>query len=114
MRRREDDGLRAQQSEIAAAECLRQDLLHLVRLAVIARELAAVNDVWILRVRYHVSVLLRRHRMPLTESDNAIIAAAADARRAALLLPAAQPIRKCIVSVHVIHLRGGLVVPAAP
>ena len=52
--------------------------------------------------------------MPFAESDLAVVAATRDARRTALLLAAAQSIGKRVVGVHVIHLRGRLVVPTAP
>ena len=59
----------------------------------------------------HVTVFFRRHRMPVTESDFAVITAAGDARRTALLLAATHAIGKSIVSICVVHLRRGLVVP---
>src|SRR2546423_4014458 len=52
--------------------------------------------------------------MPFAKSYLAIVAATRDAGRTALLLSAAQAIRKCVVGVDVIHLRGRLVVPTAP
>src|SRR2546421_1228140 len=52
--------------------------------------------------------------MPLAKSYFAIVATTRDARRAALLLTTAQTIRKGVVSIYVIHLRGRLVVPTAP
>src|SRR5581483_5001995 len=44
----------------------------------------------------------------------AVVAAAPDASRAALLLAAAHAIGKRVVGGDVVHLRGGLVVPRAP
>src|SRR6476660_8849295 len=52
--------------------------------------------------------------MPFAESDLAVVAATRNAGGAALLLAAAQTIGKRVVGVHVIHLRGRLVVPTAP
>src|SRR4026207_23549 len=52
--------------------------------------------------------------MPFAERDHPVVAAARDAGRSALLLPAAHAIRKRIVRVDVIHLRRRLVVPGAP
>src|SRR6185503_572386 len=42
------------------------------------------------------------------------ISPAGNAGRAALLLAAAEAIRESIVSIHVVHLRGGLGVPGTP
>ena len=52
--------------------------------------------------------------MPFTESDLAVVAATGHAGRTTLLLTAAQSIRKCVVGIHVIHLRSRLVVPTTP
>src|SRR4029450_7621922 len=51
---------------------------------------------------------------PVADRNRAVIAAARNARRAALLLPAADAGRKGVVGGHVIELRGRLVVPGAP
>ena len=79
-----------------------------------ARHLAAVNDVGIERIGRDVAVFFDAHRLPVAEGDLAVIAAAGDADRAALLLAAVDPIGKPIVGDDVIELRGGLVVPGAP
>src|SRR5260370_33110374 len=47
-------------------------------------------------------------------SFSAVLVPLRNHRRAALLLTVAQSIRKCVVGIDVIHLGGGLVVPAAP
>ena len=52
--------------------------------------------------------------MPIAKSDTAVIAAARDSDRAALLLAAIQSIRKRVVRTDVIKLRGRLVIPGAP
>ena len=92
----------------------RHDVLRLAGAAVVARELAAIDDVGIERIGHHVAVLFRRHRMPVAKGDLAVVAAAGDAHRAALLLAAAQPIGEGVVGIDVIELRRGLVVPRAP
>src|SRR5262249_23950339 len=66
------------------------------------------------RVRHHVSIFLGSYRMPFTHRYFAIVAAAGNARRTAFLLAAAEPVRKSVISIHVIHLRGRLVVPGTP
>src|SRR6187200_2127203 len=52
--------------------------------------------------------------MPLAERDLSVMAAARDTGRAAVLLAAADAVGKRVVRHHVIHRRGGLVVPTAP
>ena len=52
--------------------------------------------------------------MPVAKRDCAVIAAAVDANRAALLLSRADTVRKRIVGDRVIELRRGLVVPGTP
>src|SRR5205814_984353 len=90
------------------------DLLHLLRAAVPARELAAVDEVRIERVGDGVAVFLDRGGMPLAVGDAAVVAARLHARRAALLLAAADAVGEGVVGVDVKHLRGRLVVPGAP
>src|SRR5271157_40477 len=102
-----------------AESSLRADLLHFTRDAVptgdgIAAHAAAVDDVGIQRVGRNVRILRRAYRMPFAERDLAIVAAAGDARRSALLLPAIDPVGHLVVGNHVIKLRGRLVVPGTP
>src|SRR2546423_6231890 len=52
--------------------------------------------------------------MPVAKRDCAVIAAAVDANRAALLLSRADTVRKRIVGDRVIELRRGLVIPGTP
>src|SRR5262249_8211310 len=82
--------------------------------AVVARELAAVHPGGVGRVGGHVAVLLDADGVPLAERDLAVVAAAADAGRAALLLTAAHAVRERVVRAHVVELRRRLVVPGAP
>ena len=93
---------------------LRRDLHDLTGPAVVSRELAAVDDVGVQRVRRNVAVLLDADGMPFAKRDAAVVAAALHARRAALLLPAADAIGKRVVGADVVELRGRLVVPRAP
>ena len=58
--------------------------------AIISRQLAAVDDVGIERIGHHVAVFFGSHGMPVAEGDLAVVAAAGDASRTALLLAAAQ------------------------
>ena len=91
-----------------------RDVLHLARGMAEARELPAVDDVGVERIRRDVPVLLGADGMPVAESDRAVVAAARDRDRAALLLPAVDPVRKAVVRRDVVELRRRLVVPAAP
>ena len=52
--------------------------------------------------------------MPLAERDLAVVAAAGDAHRSAVLLAAADAIRKRVVGHHVVERRGRLREPGAP
>ncbi len=112
--RRKDDWLGPYHAEVRSWDRDRHHVLPLRRAPVIARQFAAKDDVRIERIGHDVAILFGRHRMPIAKGDLAIVAAAGDANRAALLLSAAQAIGKGIVGVHVIELRRGLVVPGAP
>ena len=57
--------------------------------AVVARDLAAEDDIRVERIGDGVAVLLDADGMPFAEGDLAVVAAARHARRAALLLAAA-------------------------
>src|SRR5205807_3546832 len=95
--RREDNRLRPQDAKILRSKRLRHDVLRLPGAAVITCQLAAVDDVRVEGIRNNIPVFLSRHRMPLADSDLAIIAPAGNARRAALLLSAAKPVGKGVV-----------------
>src|SRR5262249_42385778 len=79
-----------------------------------AGELAAIHEVGVERIGHDVAVLLRGDGVPVAHRDLAVVAAAGDAHRAALLLAAAHAVRVRVVGGDVIELRGGLVVPLAP
>src|SRR5207247_8985160 len=79
-----------------------------------AADLAAVKQVGVQRVWGHVPVGLDAHGMPPPDGALAVVAAARDARRSALLLPAVDPVRKTVIGDDVIELGRGLVVPRAP
>ena len=111
---RKYDGLGAHDTEVGSAKRQRHDVLRLRSAAVVAGQLAAVHDVGIERVGRDVAVLFGGHRMPIAEGDFAVIAAAGNARRTALLLSAAEAIGKGVVGGDMVHLRGGLVVPGTP
>ncbi len=114
--RREDHRLRAHHPVSGVARRSRhgRDVLHLPGVAIPARELAAVDDVRVERVRRRVAVLLHAGRVPVAEGERAVGAARRDACGSALLLAAAEPVGEGVVGGDVEHLRGGLVVPAAP
>ena len=74
----------------------------------------AVHDVGIERIRRDVTVLDHSDGMPIAESDFAVVAAARNADRSALLLCTANLIWKRVGRNDVIKLRSGLVVPGTP
>src|SRR5262249_47299757 len=90
------------------------DVLVLRSASIVAGDLAAVNNVRVTWVGNGVTVFLDSNRMPLAKRDLPIISAARHTRRAAFLLTAADAERKIVVGVHVIELRGRLVVPGTP
>ena len=66
------------------------------------------------RVGRDVAVLFDADRVPVAERDLAVVAAAGDAGRAALLLAAVDPVGKLVVGDDVIELGRRLVVPGTP
>ena len=110
--RREHERLGAKHA--IAAQRLGLDVLDLSGAAVVARYLAAVDDVGIERIGRGVAVLFNAGGMPVMKGDAAIVAAAGNAGAAAVLLAAADAIGEGVVGGDVIHLRGGLVVPLGP
>ena len=111
---RKENRRRAQKSVLPGAQDLRRDVLHLARVHIEPRSLAAVDEIRMKRIGRDVAILFNTDSTPVAESDRAVIAATLHARRAALLLPAVNPVRKLIVSDDVIELRRRLVVPGAP
>src|SRR5205807_6782492 len=87
---------------------------NLAGLAVIARHLAAVDQIRVERIGRDVAVFLRAYRAPLAKGDLAVVAAAGNACRAAFLLAAVDPVRELVVGDDVVKLGSGLVVPGAP
>src|SRR5262249_40388356 len=76
--------------------------------------LAAEHYVRIEWIRRGVSIFFYPDWMPLPKGDLTVVSTAGDASRAALLLSTTNPIRKCIIRHHVVHLRRRLVVPGTP
>src|SRR4029077_2521848 len=114
---REHGWLCAVGAEFFSLDGNRRDVLNLAGVPVIFRNLAsaaAVNDVGIERVGSDVAVFNCADGMPVALGDGAVVAAAGDADRAALLLAAADAVRKSVSDAGVIELRGRLVVPGAP
>jgi hypothetical protein len=111
------DGLGAVGAVFRVAQRNRRDVLHLPGGPVELRDLAAaaaVDNVRVERIGRDVAIFDDAHGMPLAEGDGAIVAAAGDADRTALLLAAANAIGKSCRLPDVIELRGGLVVPGTP
>ncbi len=102
------------QFHCCASSTAGSDVAFLAGDAIIKRYLAAVDQIGIFRIWRGVAVFFNAHRMPVVERDLAVHAAAVDAGRAGILLPAAQAIRKRVVRGDVIHRRRGLRVPVAP
>ena len=90
------------------------DVRHLSRPPVVPCHLAAVDDVGIERIGRGIAVFLDAHRVPLAKRDLAVVAAAGDAHRTTILLPAADTVRKRVVRHHVIQRRRRLREPRAP
>src|SRR5947209_13891433 len=102
---------------LAIAQGNGRDVLYLAGRPVELRNLGstrAVYQIGVQRVGCDVSILDDPHGMPVSKRDRAVIAAAVDANRAALLLSRADAIRKRIVGYRVIKLRRGLVIPGTP
>src|SRR5664279_852745 len=112
--RREHNRLGSYYAEVRPWYRLRHHVLALGSAPVVTRQLAAENYVGVERIGHNIAVLFRRHGMPVTKRNLAIVTATGDANRAALLPAAAEAIGKSVVGVHVIHLRRGLVVPRTP
>ena len=95
-----------------------RDVLHLAGFGVPARqpaaEAAAVDDIGIAGEGEVVVALVAAHRMPVAESELAVVAAARHRHRAAVLLAAVDPVGEAVVGGHVVELAGRLVVPGAP
>ena len=112
--RREEDGHGPDDAVVAVAQRPWAHVLHLTGAAVVARHPATVNDIRVQRIGGDVAVFRYAHRTPLAERDLAVIATTLHARRAALLLPTANPVRKRVVGGDVVELRRRLVVPRTP
>ena len=92
----------------------RRDFLRLSGALDEALDFSAEEDARMQRIGNDVAVFLRAGGVPIALRDCAPIAAAAHARRTALLLAAADPIWKPVVGGNVVHLRRRLVVPGTP
>src|SRR5215469_575907 len=104
-------------AHLRTAQRNRRDVLHLSGRHVELRHLAAtctVNHVLIERIRRHIAILDCPGRTPVAHRDTAIVPAARDADRAALLLPGADAVREGWCDADVVELCGRLVEPAAP
>src|SRR4029077_2461769 len=99
---------------LAGAQHDWRDILSLPRDAVEFGRLAPVDDIRVERVGRYIAVLLNANGIPVAKRDLAEIAAAGDARAAALLLPAVDPVGELVVGDHMIELGCGLVVPGTP
>src|SRR6516162_9583033 len=65
-------------------------------------------------VRRDIAVFDHAHRTPVAKCDLAVVTAARDTDRAALLLAAVHPVGEAVVGNDVIELCRGLVVPRTP
>ena len=77
-RRKQKRG-RAQKAILARAHRLGSHVLDLAREAVVARGLAAVDQMRVERIGSDVAVLFHAHGTPVAEGDLAVVAAAGDA-----------------------------------
>ena len=83
---RKDHWLRAHHPEILCWHGHRQNRLRLTGSSIKPRQFAADEDVRIERIGDHVTVFLRRDRLPVTEGDFPIVATTCDPDRTAFLL----------------------------
>src|SRR5262249_13978026 len=104
----------AEEAVFARPQRFRGDVLHLSGGAVEASYLAAVDKVWIQRIRRNVAVLVDADRPPLAKGDLTVDSAAAHTGRTTLLLPAVNPVRKLVVTDDMIKLGRRLIVPRTP
>src|SRR5262249_3529377 len=112
--RREDYRRRAQETILTAARGFGRDVLRLTGRPIVLRALAAVGDVRIRGVGGAVPVLSTAAVCQIAVGVRALLAPRGSPGRAALLLPAVDPVRPAVVGDDVIHLRRRLVVPTAP
>ena len=112
--RREQHGHGAHEAVLPRAHRIGRHVLDVTGIPVEPRQLAAVDQVGVQRVRRDVAVLLGAHRVPFADGDLPVVAAARHAGGARLLLPAVHPVGEAVVRRDVIELRGRLVVPGAP
>src|SRR3954453_1719320 len=91
-----------------------KNVLRLTGATIESRQFAADDDVWIERIRNHVTIFLSGHGSPVAEGNFPIVAAAFNSDRTAFLLTAVKPVRKRVVRADMIQLPGRLVVPRAP
>src|SRR6202158_2219531 len=112
--RRENQWRGAVEAILPGAQHHRRNVARLSGSAVEHRNLAAVNQVGMQRIRRDVTVFFDADGGPVAKSNFAKIAAAGGADRAAFLLGAIDPVRKLVVGDDVIELRGRLVVPGTP
>ena len=111
---REQERRGAQEPVLPAAHRFGSNVLHLPGAAIELLHLAAIDDVRVQRVGGDIAVLLGPDGVPIAGRDLAVVAAAGDAGRAALLLAAVHPVRKPVIGDDVVELGGRLVVPATP
>src|SRR5207245_3857486 len=84
--RRKDHRLRADHSKIRRRQGHWKNPLGLAGASIVARQLAAIDNIEIERVGEDIAIFLGRHRVPIAKGDRAIIATTGDSDRAALLL----------------------------
>ena len=112
--RREDEGRSAVEAIFPSAQYDGRDVLRPTGGAIVASCFATIDHVGIEWIRRDIAILLNAHRVPIRKRDFAEVAAAGGAYAAAFLLSAVYPIRKLIVSDHVVELGSWLVVPGTP
>src|ERR1044072_7012254 len=93
----EDNRLRPHHPEIGRAQWHRQNHLRLTGAPIGTSQLAAIDNMRIERVSDNIAISLCPPRIPVTKSNGAVIAAARDTYRTALLLSAVQMIGKCVI-----------------
>src|ERR1700722_11852556 len=94
------------------------DRLYLSSVPIVARDIAlivgGINNIGIGWIRSNITRFASTHVIPVGAINRAVIAAAGDGHRAAILLCAINAVRRVVIGDHVIELRCGLVVLARP
>ena len=100
--RRKHNRLGPYHPEIFCLHRHRKNILPLTGAAIESRQLTANDNLWIERIGNDVTIFLGGDRLPIAESDLAVVPATFDSNRTAFLLAAVKPIWQRVVCANVI------------